>query len=86
MGQNPGRSAGALFGEDQLGQGRDELAARDVQPGAEVIPESNAQFKASFGQADEAVAAVTTDVTARSAAELAPGYLSTIIPISELSC
>ena len=61
------------------------MAARDVQPGAEVIPESNAQFKASFGQADEAVAAVTTDVTARSAAELAPGYLSTNVIFRSIS-
>jgi len=53
------------------------LAPRDVQPGAEEIPESNAQFKASFCQADEAVAAITTDVTARAAADFAPGDLST---------
>src|SRR5262249_5630960 len=52
------------------------LAPRDVQPGAEVIPESNAQFEASLCQADEAVAASTTDVAARAAADLAPGYLS----------
>jgi hypothetical protein len=52
------------------------LAPRDVQPGAEVIPKSNAQFKASFCQAEEAVAAITTEVTARAAADLAPGYLS----------
>ena len=42
-------------------------------------------FKASFGQADEAVAAVTTDVTARSAADLAPGYLSTNVIFRSIS-
>jgi hypothetical protein len=52
------------------------LAARDVQPGAEVIPESNAQFKASLCPDDEAVAAITTDGTVGAAADLAPGYLS----------
>jgi hypothetical protein len=46
------------------------LAPRDVQPGTEVILESNAQFEASLSQADEAVAASATDVAARAAASL----------------
>jgi hypothetical protein len=63
----PRRSGRARFGEDQFEQGRDELAAPDVQPGAEVIPECNAQFNASLCQADEGVAAITTDVSMRAA-------------------
>jgi hypothetical protein len=41
-----------------------------------VIPESSAEFEASFCQAQEAVSAIAIRVTAGAAADLSPGHLT----------
>src|SRR5215472_5377902 len=71
-GLNLGRSGRACSGENQLRQGWDCVGAGDVQSRAEVIPKSNAQFEASFCQAQESVSAIATGVTAGAATDLSP--------------
>jgi hypothetical protein len=41
------------------------MAARDGQSGAEIVPKRDFELGAGFGQTEEGVSAVTTDITAR---------------------
>jgi hypothetical protein len=63
-------------GEDDFGQAWDGVSARDGEAVAEVIPERDFELGACFGEAEEGVAAVTTDVAAGAGADLSPGHLA----------
>jgi len=47
-----------------------------AEPGAEIIPERDAEFGASLGEAEEGVSAVAAGVAAGAAADFAPGDLT----------
>ena len=63
-------------GEDDFRQGRDGLGAWDGETVAEIIPERDFELAAGFSEAEEGVAAVTTDVAAGAGADLSPGHLA----------
>ena len=52
------------------------MAAWDGEAVAEVIPERDFELGAGFGEAEESVAAVTTDVAASAGADLSPRHLA----------
>ncbi len=64
------------FGEDDFGQGWDGLGARDGEAVAKVIPERNFELGAGFGEAEEGIAAVPTNVAAGAGADLSPRHLA----------
>jgi hypothetical protein len=49
------------------------VAAGDGQSGGQIVPKRDFELGAGFGQTEEGVSAVTTDITARAAADLSPG-------------
>jgi hypothetical protein len=58
-------------GEERYGGG-----VGNAEPGAEVIPEGDAEFLAGLVEAEEGVAAGTTEVAVGAAADLAPRHLA----------
>ena len=60
---------------DEVWQGRDSWLAWDAEPGAEIVPEAEAELAAGLEQAEEGVAAVAAGVAAGAGADLAPGDL-----------
>src|SRR5271165_3824317 len=73
VGQNPWRSGRPGSGEDQFGEGWDDGASENRQPGTEIIPERDVKLGAGLGEAKEGIAAVATEIAASAAANLAPG-------------
>src|SRR5271169_6041079 len=71
-GQNPWRSGRPGSGEDQFGEGWDDGASENRQPGTEIIPERDVKLGAGLGEAKEGIAAVATEIAASAAANLAP--------------
>src|SRR4051812_48913841 len=68
-------SGGLGSRSDQVGQVRDCGLAGDAEPGAEVVPEAEAELGAGLGQAEEGVAAVAAEIAAGATADLAAGDL-----------
>jgi len=64
------------LGEEHLGYWWNVFAARDAQSRAEIGPEPDFEFGAGFCQTNECVAAIAADITARAAADLAPGVIA----------
>jgi hypothetical protein len=60
-------------GEDDFWQLWNVLGTRDGKSVAQIIPECDFELGAGLGEAEEGVAAVAAEITARAAAELAPG-------------
>ncbi len=54
----------------------DGWVAGDDEPGAEVVPERDAELGAGLGEAEEGIAAVAAGIAARAAADLAFGHLA----------
>ena len=61
---------------DDVWEVGDFSLARDGQPGAEVIPEGDAELCAGLGEAEEGVAAVAAGVASGAGADLAPDDLA----------
>ncbi|HET6190924.1 MAG TPA: hypothetical protein VFE59_28465, partial [Trebonia sp.] len=61
---------------DEVWQVRDDGAAGDAEPGAQVVPECDAELPAGLGEPQEGVAAVAADVALGSAADLTLGHLT----------
>jgi hypothetical protein len=72
-------------GEDDFGQGRDGLGARDGESVAEVIPERDFELGTGFGEAEKGIAAVTTDIAASAGAELAAGDVAADVVLRSVS-
>jgi len=62
------------LGEEHLGYWWNVFAARDAPSRAEIVPQPD--FGAGFCQTNECVAAIAADITARAAADLAPGVIA----------
>src|ERR1700731_2951141 len=61
---------------DELREVGDGWVAGDDEPGAEVVPERDAELGAGLGEAEEGIAAVAAGIAARAAADLAFGHLA----------
>ena len=72
-------SGGLSAAADEVWQLRDERAAAGAEPGAQIIPERDAELPACLGEPEECVAAVATDVAVRSAADVAFGHLAAYV-------
>jgi len=64
------------LGEDQFGEGWDDGACGNRQPGTEIIPERDVELGAGLDDAEEGVATVAADIAAGAAADLAPGDMA----------
>ena len=69
-------SGGLAAAADEVWKVRDGRTAGDAEPGAEIVPEGDAELPAGLGEAEEGVAAVAADVAVGSAADLALGHLA----------
>src|SRR3712207_5473878 len=74
-GAKPVASGGLAASSDQVGQVWNDALAWDTEPGAEVVPEAEAELGAGLGQAEKGVAAVASGIDPGAAADLAPGDL-----------
>ena len=61
---------------DEVWKVRNGGTAQDTEPGAEEVPEGDAELPAGFGEPEKGVAAVAADVAVGSAADLSLGYLA----------
>jgi hypothetical protein len=75
QGHNPGRSSLYAAQSDEVGKGW-RVGFGNAQPGAEIIPERDAELGAGLDEAEEGVPAVAAGVAAGAAADFAPGDLT----------
>ena len=61
---------------DKIGEIRDCGLAGDGESGAEIIPECDAELGAGFGEAEESIAAISSAVATRAAADFSLGHLT----------
>src|SRR3954447_19668652 len=61
---------------DEVWKVRDERSAGEFEPGAEVVPEGDAELPAGLGQTKEGVAAVAAAVAVGATADLTLGHLT----------
>src|SRR5260370_41629263 len=75
-GITPGRSDCRAALADEFREVWDGCVACDGEPGPQVVPERDAELGASFGDAEEGVAAVSAVLAAGAAADLSLGDLA----------
>ena len=61
---------------DELREVGDGAGFGAAQPGAEIVPESDAELGAGFGKAEEGIAAIASEIAAGATANLALGDLA----------
>jgi hypothetical protein len=68
----------------ESGKAGDLKISRGGEAVTEIIPEGDAELGAGLGQAEEGVAAITPEVAAGAAADLAPGDLATDVVLRSI--
>jgi len=69
-------SGGLAAALDEVGKRRDGGSGGDTEPGAQVVPEGDAEFFAGLAEAKEGVATIAAGVAVGSAADLTFGHLA----------
>src|SRR5271166_7027555 len=70
------RSGGLAAAPDEVGEAGHRRGAGGTEPGAEIVPERDAELLARLAEAEEGVAAVAAGVGLGAAADLAFGHLA----------
>src|SRR5271165_363242 len=73
---SPALSGGLAAAADDIGEERYGGDVGNAEPGAEVVPEGDAEFLAGLAEAEEGVAAGATEVAVGAAADLALDHLA----------
>src|SRR5664279_2619038 len=74
--KTPAWSGGLAAAANDVGEERYGRGVGNAEPGAEVIPEGNAELLAGLTEAEEGVAAGATEVAVGAAADMALGHLA----------
>src|ERR1700738_3373727 len=70
------RSGGADTLSDVVVERFDDRVPHHLEPAAQIIPDGDAEFVTCFGETEESVTAVPSDVASRPGADLAPRHLT----------
>src|SRR5215831_10397242 len=84
-GQKWWRSGRLGSGEDDFWQLRNGLGTWDGKSVAQIVPKCDFELGAGLGEAEEGVAAVPAEITARAAAELSPGDVAADVVFRSVS-